>query len=101
MTSESLNDSSYEIINHDEDGIKFSLPFVNDNVEGWGPNNVPEKYKDLPYQKFSKSDRIGKVTVWAWEFDFMKLLWIRIGRFLLSFNGIESKTWYYLDRRLD
>jgi hypothetical protein len=61
MTSESLNDSSYEIINHDEDGIKFSLPFVNDNVEGWGPNNVPEKYKDLPYQKFSKSDRIGKV----------------------------------------
>ena len=32
----------------------FSLPFVNDNSDGWGPNNLPEKYKDLPYQKFSK-----------------------------------------------
>ena len=39
----------------------FTLPFVNDNASGWGPNNLPEKYKDLPYQKFSKSDRIGKV----------------------------------------
>lgn len=65
MTLESQNDSSYEIINHDDEGIKFSLPFVNDNVEGWGPNNVPEKYKDLPYQKFSKSDRIGKIADWT------------------------------------
>jgi translation initiation factor 3 subunit D len=39
----------------------FSLPFLNDNPLGWGPNNVPDKYQDLPYQKFSKSDRIGKV----------------------------------------
>ena len=39
----------------------FTLPFVNDNADGWGPNNQPEKYKELPYQKFSKSDRIGKV----------------------------------------
>lgn len=65
MTADSQNDSSYEIISHDEEGIKFSLPFVNDNVEGWGPNNVPEKYKDLPYQKFSKSDRIGKIADWT------------------------------------
>ncbi len=56
-------DSSYEIINSDEaHEPTFMLPFVNDNVDGWGPNNVPEKYKDLPYQKFSKSDRIGKVS---------------------------------------
>lgn len=54
-------DSSYEIINHDDAGINFTLSLVNDNTDGWGPNNVPEKYKDLPYQKFSKSDRIGKV----------------------------------------
>ncbi len=43
--------------------FSFSLPFVNDNPIGWGPNNVPDKYKDLPYQKFSKSDRIGKVII--------------------------------------
>lgn len=58
-------DSSYEIINHDEGCINFTLPFINDNVDGWGPNNVPEKYKDLPYQKFSKSDRIGKIADWT------------------------------------
>jgi len=43
----------------------FTLPFVNDNADGWGPNNQPEKYKDLPYQKFSKSDRIGKIADWS------------------------------------
>jgi len=59
---ELLGDSSYEIINSEP---AFSLPFVNDNVDGWGPNNVPEKYKDLPYQKFSKSDRIGKIADWT------------------------------------
>ena len=40
----------------------FTLSLINDNSDGWGPNNQPEKYKDLPYQKFSKSDRIGKVA---------------------------------------
>lgn len=43
----------------------FSLATVNDNQEGWGPNEVPEKYKELPYQKFSKSDRIGKIADWT------------------------------------
>lgn len=41
----------------------FNLSLVNDNPEGWGPNDQPEKYKDLPYQKFSKSDKIGKVIL--------------------------------------
>lgn len=59
-------DSSYEIINSDEASEPtFTLPFVNDNEDGWGPNNLPEKYKDLPYQKFSKSDRIGKIADWT------------------------------------
>ena len=48
-----------------QNGIPFVLPLVNDNSDGWGPNNQPEKYKDLPYQKFSKSDRIGKIADWA------------------------------------
>ena len=43
----------------------FSLPNVNDNPEGWGPNDQPDKYKDLPYQKFSKSDKIGKIADWT------------------------------------
>lgn len=43
----------------------FSLPIVNDNPFGWGPNDQPDKYKDLPYQKFSKTDKIGKIADWT------------------------------------
>jgi translation initiation factor 3 subunit D len=57
--SQANNDSSYG--ESSESPTFFSLPFLNENTDGWGPNNAPEKYKDLPYQKFSKSDKIGKV----------------------------------------
>merc|ERR1712050_440123 len=43
----------------------FSLPDIQDNVNGWGPCQVPEKFKDMPYQPFSKSDRLGKVSDWT------------------------------------
>ena len=41
---------------------EFRLPHIQDNVNGWGPCQVPEKFKDMPYQPFSKSDRLGKVN---------------------------------------
>lgn len=51
---------------HSGENLKFfSLPLVNDNPFGWGPNDQPDKYKDLPYQKFSKSDKIGKIADWS------------------------------------
>ncbi|KAG9509454.1 Eukaryotic translation initiation factor 3 subunit D, partial [Fragariocoptes setiger] len=31
----------------------------------WGPTNLPEKFKDMPYQPFSKSDRIGRIADWT------------------------------------
>lgn len=40
---------------------KFVPPIIQDNPDGWGPRQVPEKYKDMPYQPFSKGDRLGKV----------------------------------------
>jgi len=40
---------------------KFEPPTIQDNPFGWGPNSIPEKFKDMPYQPFSKSDRLGKV----------------------------------------
>ncbi|XP_075246073.1 eukaryotic translation initiation factor 3 subunit D-like [Convolutriloba macropyga] len=43
----------------------FVLPKITDNPNGWGPCAVPEKFKDMPYQPFSKSDRLGKVSDWA------------------------------------
>jgi hypothetical protein len=41
---------------------RFEFPAIQDNPSGWGPNSVPEIFKDMPYQPFSKSDRLGKVN---------------------------------------
>lgn len=39
----------------------FIPPVIEDNHDGWGPCAVPNAFKDIPYQPFSKGDRIGKV----------------------------------------
>ncbi|PAA89477.1 hypothetical protein BOX15_Mlig010075g1 [Macrostomum lignano] len=44
---------------------KFGLLEVNDNPNGWGPYTLPERYRDMPYQPFSKDQRIGKVADWT------------------------------------
>ncbi|KAF7665598.1 hypothetical protein LDENG_00135590 [Lucifuga dentata] len=44
---------------------KFNAPVIQDNPSGWGPCAVPEKFKDMPYQPFSKGDRLGKVADWT------------------------------------
>lgn len=38
-------------------------PVIQDNPSGWGPCAVPEQFRDMPYQPFSKGDRLGKVCV--------------------------------------
>ena len=40
---------------------RFNTPVIQDNPTGWGPNTIPPQFKDMPYQPFSKSDRLGKV----------------------------------------
>ena len=42
---------------------RFEYPVIQDNPTGWGPNSIPEKFKDMPYQPFSKADRLGKVSL--------------------------------------
>ena len=42
----------------------FIPPVIQDNPHGWGPCSIPTEFKDIPYQPFSKGDRIGKVNVW-------------------------------------
>jgi len=44
---------------------RFQPPEIQDNPTGWGPNTVPPKFKDMPYQPFSKSDRLGKISDWT------------------------------------
>lgn len=46
---------------------KFQKPVLQFNESGFGPNflNIPETLKDMPYQPFSKSDRLGKICDWT------------------------------------
>lgn len=41
---------------------KFVAPQIQDNPTGWGPCDVPDQFRDMPYQPFSKGDRLGKVS---------------------------------------
>jgi len=44
---------------------KFTPPVIHDNETGWGPTGTPDQFKDMPYQPFAKSDRLGKVIAVA------------------------------------
>lgn len=41
---------------------RFVPPAIQDNPGGWGPCQLPKQFKDMPYQPFSKGDRLGKVS---------------------------------------
>ncbi|XP_033102569.1 eukaryotic translation initiation factor 3 subunit D-like [Anneissia japonica] len=45
--------------------INFVPPVIQENPDGWGPCTVPDQFKDIPYQPFSKGDRLGKVSDWT------------------------------------
>lgn len=42
----------------------FAVPEVKGSVGAWGPaaGSFPEKFRDMPFQPFSKSDRLGKAA---------------------------------------
>lgn len=41
----------------------FQAPAIQHNPDGWGPCELPDQFKDIPYQPFSKGDRLGKVSI--------------------------------------
>ncbi|KAJ8922962.1 hypothetical protein NQ315_001508 [Exocentrus adspersus] len=43
----------------------FVAPVIQDNPTGWGPCEMPDQFKDMPYQPFSKGDRLGKISDWT------------------------------------
>ena len=45
----------------EEEKPDFATPGVVNNPVGWGPISIPEQYRDIPYQPFSKSDNLGQV----------------------------------------
>lgn len=56
--SEILNTSGTEFAD-------FEMPSLQCNDDGWGPCELSDTFRDMPYQPFSKSDRMGKVTDWT------------------------------------
>lgn len=49
----------------DDEKPDFATPGVVNNPVGWGPISIPEQYRDIPYQPFSKSDNLGQITDWT------------------------------------
>lgn len=43
----------------------FLAPDIQDNPTGWGPAEVADSFRDMPYQPFSKGDRLGKISDWT------------------------------------
>lgn len=44
----------------------FDAPLLTINENGWGPCDLSaDAFKDMPYQPFSKSDRLGKISDWT------------------------------------
>lgn len=48
-----------------EDIVHFIAPVIQHNAFGWGPCEMPDQFKDMPYQPFSKGDRLGKISDWT------------------------------------
>lgn len=54
-----------ELITSNMEHPVFEKPVLQFNENGWGPCELPETFKDMPYQPFSKSDRLGKICDWT------------------------------------
>ncbi|RLU15882.1 hypothetical protein DMN91_011638 [Ooceraea biroi] len=49
----------------EEVAAHFQAPAIQHNPDGWGPCELPDQFKDIPYQPFSKGDRLGKISDWT------------------------------------
>lgn len=44
---------------------RFEVPSIHDNPDGWGPSHTPDRFKDVPYAPYNKSDKLGKAADWG------------------------------------
>jgi translation initiation factor 3 subunit D len=70
----------------------FVPPEIQDNANGWGPSDVPDAFKDMPYQPFSKGDRLGKVSDWTGA-TYQDRRYIN--KYSSQFGGTASQYAYY------
>lgn len=71
---------------------RFEPPVISDNPTGWGPSTLPTQFKDMPYQPFSKSDRLGKVSDWTGNTYFDRR---QLGKYSSTMAGTGEYTYYY------
>lgn len=45
--------------------MSLDLSRINIDPMAWGPTKVPDKFKDMPYQPFAKSDKVGRIADWT------------------------------------
>ncbi|KAF7996885.1 hypothetical protein HCN44_002531 [Aphidius gifuensis] len=60
-----MNDDKVEEVIQKIESVHFKAPAIQNNSKGWGPCELPNQFKDIPYQPFSKSDRLGKISDWT------------------------------------
>ncbi|XP_041363461.1 eukaryotic translation initiation factor 3 subunit D-like [Gigantopelta aegis] len=70
----------------------FDPPQIQENPNGWGPCQVPEKFKDMPYQPFSKDVRLGKVSDWTGGTYQDKRY---LGKYNSAFGGGSQYAYYH------
>ncbi|XP_022092608.1 eukaryotic translation initiation factor 3 subunit D-like isoform X2 [Acanthaster planci] len=70
----------------------FVPPVIQENPTGWGPCAVPEQFKDIPYQPFSKGDRLGKVSDWTGATYQDKRY---LGKYSSQFGSGNQYTYYH------
>ncbi|XP_071106737.1 eukaryotic translation initiation factor 3 subunit D-like [Haliotis cracherodii] len=70
----------------------FEPPQIQDNPTGWGPCQVPDQFKDMPYQPFSKDVRLGKVSDWTGATYQDKRY---LGKYSSAFGGGSQYAYYH------
>jgi len=65
---------------------------IQDNKDGWGPNTIPAQFKDMPYQPYSKSDRLGKVSDWTGNTYTDRR---HMNKYQSQYGGVNNQYAYY------
>jgi len=71
---------------------KFASPFIQENTDGWGPVEVPEQFREMPYQPFSKGDRLGKVSDWTGN-TYQDRRWAN--KYQSTFGSMQQYAYYH------
>ncbi|KAK6195786.1 hypothetical protein SNE40_001142 [Patella caerulea] len=70
----------------------FNPPKIQENPNGWGPCSIPEQFKDMPYQPFSKDVRLGKVSDWTGATYQDKRY---LGKYYSAYGGGQQYAYYH------